>query len=244
MELVSSYFKEASKAYSRETKALVEFILQHQDYPTGTSIATTEAAISDVDMITNGERFSNKYASLEQGRFALDGSYYLPSNTQKYYYWSDYKANEDQLFDTNPEVTITLGTATLIDKMTILWGQDECAEAFNIYIDGGSAQSYTCSEQIIDIGSTVTTIKIEIVKWSKPYFRAKIQQVDLGITKIYTGNELLNVTVHEQCDPMNIDMPSNSCTVAIENINKDFDILNPQGYYQYLIEIIHSNGNQ
>lgn len=238
MEVVSQAFKDATKMQGRETKAIVEFLINLQEYSDGTTVASsTQASISDKDELIESVREEDKIASLERNRWKLDGSFYLPRTAEKYSFWSDGISLLDGTFTTNPYATITLGEAQEIERISVLWGQEEYPLLWKVIVNGTTTiniDSSTGNNNTVEINDTVTSLKIEIVKWYMPYYRAKIQCVDLGITKIYTDKEILNLSITEQCDHLGVELPSNTCSVTIENINKDFDILNPQGYYQYL----------
>jgi len=109
MEVVSTEFKNAIKADSRETKAQVSFLSGTSGWSFYLTTGNNGVAeISDaLDWKFDGDttepsRFENKIASLETDRFLLDGSYFLPSESETYKYWSSEISDEDGYFSTNP----------------------------------------------------------------------------------------------------------------------------------------------
>jgi hypothetical protein len=233
MEVVSTAFNEAKLSNVRETKALVEFIINNTSYPSGSSVAVSgNANISNADEVVQAIRQEDLIASLENDRFALDGSYFLPEQNDFYSWWSDELADEDGLFTSNPTLTITLGSGVSLTKATILWGQGEVPLEFIASVNG-IPTTYTNGESIIDVDTIMTSLEIEVVK-VEPYRRAKIQCIDLGITKIYDDNNIIDLELTEQFDPMSITLPSNSLNVKVENFDGDFDILNPNSLYSFI----------
>ena len=241
MEVVSTALKDATLADARKTKAKVELTASNISdvWITGMSVAVSgEAAISNKDSVLDKTYDIDKIASLETDRFLLDGSYFLPVSTSDYTWWGDVLCDENGVWNTNPYLTITSGLGAPYTKyVTVIWGQEEYPLEWKIIINGSTTISLTNDdENIVPINLNVNTLKIEIVKWSKGYRRPKIQSVDFGITKIYSDNEIVNMTITEQCDYMGIEIPSNDCDITIDNIDNDFDLLNPSGYYTELTE--------
>jgi hypothetical protein len=237
MEIVSTALKNASLADTRETKAVVEFLIQNTPFPSGTTVSTNgEASVSNKDSILEGIRVADLIANFENSGFLLDGNYYLPTLTGKYGWWSDILSNESGIWVSNPFVQINM-SSTYVDRITIIWGQKEYPLEYKVIVNGSTTYNLTdADDNIIVINANVTTLKVEIVKWFEGYKRAKIQCIDLGVTKIYTDEDIVDLTITEQCDHMGIDLPSNDMSVTIDNIGKDFDILNPTGYYELLAD--------
>jgi hypothetical protein len=227
MEIVSTALKNATLADTRETKAIVEFIVDNTPFPVGTTVTVSdEAAISDKDSVIEGNRDTELIANFENSGFLLDGNYFLPETDGTYGWWSDEMSDEDGLFSSNPYLQIDM-TSTEVDKLTVLWGQNEYPLEWKLIINDTTTLELTEDDDVINVDDDVTELKIEIVKWFEGHKRAKIQCVDLGITKIYTDEDIVDITITEQCDHMGIELPSNDCSITIDNIDRDFDILNP-----------------
>ena len=236
METISTALRNAKLANSRETSAVVEFVVDHTPYPAGTTVTVSgEHSLSNKEGVLEGNRIPNLIATFENSGFLLNGDYYLAVDGENYGWLSDVLSEEDGTFASNPYLTIGM-SSTYVDKLTIIWGQNENPLEYKIIINGSTTIAVNNGDNIIDIEDDVTSIKIEVVKWFEGHKRAKIQCVDLGITKIYTDEEITELEVVENINHQVTDIPSNSCSVTIDNIAGDFDILNPEGYYKYLSE--------
>jgi hypothetical protein len=77
---------------------------------------------------------------------------------------------------------------------------------------------------------------IIIKKWSKPYRRARILEVDFGIVKIYTDDNLIRLNLVEDLDLTSGQIPSAEFRFEVDNADRAFNILNPTGFYKYLQE--------
>jgi hypothetical protein len=77
---------------------------------------------------------------------------------------------------------------------------------------------------------------ITVKKWSKPYRRARILEVDFGIVKIYTDNNLIRLNLVEDLDLTSGQIPSAEFRFEVDNADRAFNILNPTGFYKYLQE--------
>lgn len=236
MEIVSTALRNSKLAYARETSAVVEFVVNNTPYPAGTTVSVSgEHEISNKDGVIEGNRSSNLIATFENIGFLLDGNYYLAVEGEDYGWLSDVLSEENGTFASNPYLTISM-SSTYVDKISIIWGQDEKPLEYKVIVNGSSTIEVDNGDNIINIQNNVTSIKIEIVKWFEGHKRAKIQCVDLGITKIYTDEEITDLEIVENINHQVTDIPSNSCSVTIDNIGGEFNILNPEGYYQYLSE--------
>jgi hypothetical protein len=77
---------------------------------------------------------------------------------------------------------------------------------------------------------------IIVKKWSKPYRRARILEVDFGIVKIYTDDNLIRLNLVEDLDLTSGQIPSAEFRFEVDNADRAFNILNPTGFYKYLQE--------
>lgn len=69
-----------------------------------------------------------------------------------------------------------------------------------------------------------------------PNRRIRISEIDFGISNIYENDELISFTTNEEIDILKQSVPINDCTINLNNYNRDFDPLNPQGLVKYLTQ--------
>ena len=89
----------------------------------------------------------------------------------------------------------------------------------------------------IDVsGGDYTHIVIETYEWTNPDKRIWIKRIDLGLSHVYQGNELVEFTVTEQVNKLVEETPNNELTLTIGDYDNLYDPLNPSGIAKYLSE--------
>lgn len=86
------------------------------------------------------------------------------------------------------------------------------------------------------LGQLLNYRKVSVIirKWSKPNRRARVMEVDFGIVKQYTDDNLIGMNLIEQMDMISGELPSAEFKFAVDNSDRAFNILNPDGFYAYL----------
>jgi len=250
---VSRQFKEAVYAPTRKVKARVSFeILDNEAYHDNTPTATSEAPISRKYQLTNKIRnMSHKYATFERDYFKLDGSFYIPpkpgEGDSELGWWSGDICDEEGIF--NPYQVLefnfteehnSMGLTITFDTMAKEYAIDFDIEVYRldgtlIHVEnvvGNNKPTYVLVHGLDNYGKIVITIK----KWAKPYRRARITEVDFGVIKDYEDDKLIKLNIIEEMNIISDKIPSNEIRFTIDNSNKEFNILNPEGFYRFLKE--------
>ncbi|MEY8001212.1 hypothetical protein AB8U03_13605 [Clostridium sp. Mt-5] len=249
---VSKDFKKAVYAHSRYTSVKIRFeILDLTAFNDNTKTATSQAIISRLDQVTNKIRsMDNKYAILEKDYLKLDGSFILPPvpaemPDSELGWWSEALCDSEGVFnpyqvlefDFNQEHS-NMGITIYFDMLN-----NECASDFDIdvfdssgnvlshaSITGNADSRYICMSQLSSYKKIVITVK----KWCKPYRRAKIVEVDFGIVKEYEDKQLISMSLLQELDTTSSTLPADELKFTVDNTSKEFNVLNPQGFYQFL----------
>lgn len=79
-------------------------------------------------------------------------------------------------------------------------------------------------------------IIIETYQWSNPNKKIWIKRLDLGLSHVYQGNELVEFTVTEQVNKLVEETPSNELSLTVGDYDNLYDPLNPKGIMKYLSE--------
>jgi len=251
---VSREFKEAVYAPIRKTSAKVNFeILDNEAYNDVSSSASTEAHLSRVSQVTDKVRkASNQYATFERDYFRLDGSFRIPPKPDEDVrnelgWWSGDICGEDGVFTVPQILTLTfsaehnsMGLTIHFDALTNEYASDfdiEVYQANNVLI---------ASESVIDNKDAIFVwlhglddyrkIVITIRKWAHGFRRARILEIDFGVVNEYEGDKLIKVALIEQMNVVGDTLPANEIKFTIDNSSKEFNILNPQGFYRFLKE--------
>lgn len=250
---VSNEFKKAVYAPIRKCMARVTFeILDLEAFKDNTKKVTSETLISRKDQLTNKIREkSHKYATFEQDYFKLDGSFHIPPKKEENLnselgWWSDVLCGSDGTFNSYQVLEFNFNKEHSSMGITLLFDiqNNEYASDFDIAVHGAtglivnkSIVNNTESKFIfIEHLSSYNRIVITIKKWCKPYRRAKIVEVDFGVIKQYEDDKLVSINLLEQMDVVSNYLPSNELKFTIDNSTKEFNILNPSGFFSFLKE--------
>ncbi len=79
-------------------------------------------------------------------------------------------------------------------------------------------------------------IKIEILSWCKPYHRARVEGIFIGVEKVYGKAEIMDYSAGMEVDPLSATLPKSEITFSISNLDGEYNPDNPQGTEKYLME--------
>lgn len=253
MNEVSREFKQAVYAPIRKASAKVNFeILDNAAYGDRTITASTEAPISRKEQVTNKVRgMSHKYATFEQDYFRLDGSFRIPpkpnEGDNELGWWSGELCGTDGVFEVPQTLTLTFDDVHNSMGLTIHFdvSTNEYASDFDIDVYG-AGNALIASEKVRSNRGTsyvwvhgldaYEKIVLTVRKWAKPFRRARIVEIDFGVVKVYEGDKLIQVNLIEQMNVVGDTLPANELKFTIDNSSKEFNILNPDGFYRFLKE--------
>lgn len=250
---VSRQFKEAVYVPIRKATAKVSFeILDNEAYNDNTSTVTGEAPISRKHQLTNKIRtMSHKYATFERDCFKLDGSFYIPpkpnEGDSELGWWSGDICDENGVF--NPYQVLefnfteehnSMGLTITFDVLAKEYAKDFDIEVYRLdgtlihteHVVDNDKPTYVLVYGLDNYGKIVITIK----KWAKSFRRVRITEVDFGVIRDYDDDKLIKLNIIEEMNIISDKIPSNEIRFTIDNSNKEFNILNPSGFYRFLKE--------
>lgn len=241
MQKVSDSFRQAIKADNREIKGYVEITYAMGDNSGYYALSSpTAIRYGDTSEMFDGKRKCNKYATLENDYTLLDGSYFLPNynikNDNAGYVSENVFSNIDEF-----NINIKNDTLPWTTKGITFYFNDNVPVNFTITINGYDVYNITNNDKsifqlMLDEETMVTYINIAITQMEYPNRRVRISEVDLGITNLYEGQDLVSFTTNEEIDLLMISTPTNEVTINLNNYDNQFDPINPKGIVQYLTE--------
>jgi hypothetical protein len=251
----SAEFKEAVYAPVRSSAMRVTFDITDvtaYDDVDSISAADQEAVISNVDQISDRERVpSTNIATHELGRFKLDGSFSFPSSTAalngEVGYVSDSLSGADGFFAVPLRIDIAFtgyhssaGLTITFDPVNNEWAEDFAVTVYDVDMTEIAYVHVTGNTNVIaePLGnlSNYTFIRIDIEKWCKPNRRGRVIEVDYGIVRVYADDSLTSASWIEELDMFSATGPASEFIFSIDNSGREFNILNPTGFYAYLQE--------
>ena len=212
--------------------------------------ANMEESYSQTKSITSSLTVNReKYSSLEHNFWGLDGSFtYYDETPVNPGYVTSSLSGEDGSFTALPIMDIRFSTVhtELIPGITITWAEklNEWAASFRIRAYNGTAKVAECSvednttslSQIwLDL-KNYDRLTIEVLKWSHPQHRARIERVFFGIRALYTKDDLLGYTHRQSVDLLSGALPKNEIVFRLRNEDSRWNPENPSGAERYLME--------
>lgn len=188
-----------------------------------------------------------RYATLEHNTWALDGSTEFLEGDSDTGYVSNAVSNANGLFEVNPLVTITFDKVhdLAIPGVTITWSNefDDYATRFKLTAYNGSgvvlSKTFNGSPEQTECDFVVTNynrITVEILEWSLPYRRARVQRIFFGITQTFTKSDLVSYEHEQSADLLSASLPKNAVIFSLNNVDGKWNPDNPIGNVRYLAE--------
>jgi hypothetical protein len=250
---VSTAFKEKVYSTSRKTNARVTFEIIDTTAYNNVVTVSDRALFSREDQISNRERnMSYKYGSMERNHWLMDGSFVIVPKPQEFEedkaevgWWSHWVSDAAGDFSTKPVITVTfpevhssLGITITFDTLLGETAKDfdvkvydETGVMIHQWFFANNDKPVVVLDQVYD---NYKKIELTISKWSKGHHRARISEIDFGVTQEYAGEKIINLKVIEEMDLLGSTMPSNELQFTIDNFDRAFNIVSPEGFYRFI----------
>ena len=201
-------------------------------------------------IVSDGDKTVTPYATLENNQWLLDGSReILPdSNYGEVGYVGSVLSEADGTYSTHPIVDLAFSRVhnNLLQGITIKWSEflNEYAKDFIVTIYHGDTvvaqetvtdNAKLVSEVAMDI-SGYDSITIEILKWSMAYRRPRIDDIFIGMNKVFTKRDIFSYDCSLSVDPISAELPKAEVSFSIDNLNDTYNPYNDEGLSKYLME--------
>lgn len=255
MQEVSTKWNENQENRIITTPSVLELTISVTD-PEAQADASTasngEMPFSHAEDLGNGLiKTANRYATLEQNLWMMDETFDLLEDSTAYDddgYIGNGLSGEDGTFSVPPAITISFSEVfdTYLEGMTIVWGaayEEEYADTFTITAYNGSN---VVAEKTVtgntDLTSVVfmeitnyDSIVFTVDKWVRPYHRARIQSLMLGIQHTYTKSTVSEYRHKMEVDLLSAELPTLDISFQVSNLNFLYDPDNDSGMSKYLM---------
>lgn len=209
-----------------------------------TITGTNEAIITNTQSTLYDTTKTNKYATSELSLWVLDGSRVIaPDGTE--FAESGYISETDSVGSITVSLPEVHTSAT--SGVTITWAgrYDEYPTSFEVIakndvdevvssvtVEGNTSQVSAIFSKIENYKS----ITINVLGWSLPYRRVRIEKFVIGHTMTFSKSDIFSYT-HEQSGHLNSgELPKNSIEFTLNNTDGRWNPNNPTGLGQYLSE--------
>lgn len=260
---VSQKFHDNISRFPRTISATVEFDMvdvsaQGNCTPTANSIAGIGGVVQAADGLTQ----TKKYMSEEQNYLQLDGSFFTPPKpsdnmlTDSIGWWSAAISDVNGNFPAPyPTLTLTLSSPFTSQGLTFLFSPltgDYCNSIQVVTTDNNNVQttytisptsaSYFWSQQLTNITSVVITF----YSTNNPYRRVHMAEVLFGEQFLWTGQNLFDLNILEELDPLGNSAPPGEAHASIANSLNNFNIylgnLQKKQPFKPYLTLLYSDG--
>ena len=232
-------------------KAVVDLI--DPDITYGSITRQGESVYSKVLQIIT-KTFDNppKYATLENDRWKLDGSWklYPPVGeiTDDIGYMSEELSGADGQFSNAQFVEITFNNVSVLQACSVYFPDndyDGVPEEFTIEVKQGGTAYFTktvtgnTKASVSFGGFTVNNpdaIRITVTKMSRAYRRLRIVEIVPGIYEQWTNDIICELTVNQQINPACTSLPYGTATLKMDNLSRRFEPRSKNGLFQSIEE--------
>nr|DAL62846.1 MAG TPA_asm: hypothetical protein [Caudoviricetes sp.] len=213
-----------------------------------TASATAQVPFGNIENTTKElDRVLTKYATGETNLHVLDGSFRLLPDSVPY---ADAGFISQTLVSdsSHPRIILSFGRVhtRAVPGLTIVWSSmmNEWATKFKLTAYKGTnvVSTITVSNNRSVYSETeweiygYDSIAIDILEWSIPNRRARIEWIMVGFHKVYNKKDLVSYTHTSSRDPISAQLPKDSIEFSLDNSQKTWDAINPRGMFRYLYE--------
>ena len=229
----------------------IKFGVMDQTAKPGASISGHAVGALDrlAQTIDDVEDASGKYASLEPGLWALDGSYdNLPDSLDNIQtgWWSAVFSGGDGNFSDPPWIRYdfagpvsTIGWTLYFDAKT---NQYPTAVRVTVYGSDGSevaVQEFAGNSAVLYMPYQLADyygVQFTFLSTSEPYRRVRLLETDFGLSEVMDANTIGTATLTYGVDILSDSIPSRQLDFTFDNSDKKYNLLDPDGIYEYLQE--------
>ena len=254
MQTVSDKWKEIHKQ-TLLNESFVEVSLDIGD-PEALAVATPTdngaVYISDSSSLTKGvDKTPTPYCTLEQNLWCLDGNRKaIPKEdfTDKCYV-SDVLSDETCVFSTKqPIITIDFKQmfSKVIPGVTITWSETYGEFADTLSVIAYDGNTIIAEKEVTENRSVKSIVFTDIVyydrivvivkKWCLPNHRARVEEIFVGLNKVYGKTDLFDYSHTQSVDPVSTSLPKVEIRFSIDNVNGEYNPYNANGLAKYLME--------
>ena len=207
--------------------------------------------ISNTPQIIDGlDKSIIPYCTLEQNLWLLDSSRSLIPSIDRgdCGYIGNVLSDFNCLYHSSPLINIYFSKVHLnsVPAITITWSSVFNEYAVEFIVTTYNGDNIVNRKHVVDNNLVTSIVEMEIVdfdkitiqvlKWCLPNKRVRIEEIFIGMNKIYSKKELFSYEHNKTIDPLSASLPKDEILFTIDNLNNSYNPLNPNGLSKYLME--------
>lgn len=247
MQKVSSGFTPFSTV--RDIGMLVRFYLVDPSAKKNGTVSASDSAPGTraSETISENETISGKFAGLELNRWMLDGTIDIPNDGfegQQTGWWSREVSDENAELDSTLTFEFsapvsTVGWSLLFDDKIQQYPAQITLTAYGSdnAVIAAATKAITQVRQNISLpAANYTRLTLQFDKTYLPKTRARLRQIDFGLTETYENDSMANVQIVEEASVSCDAFPSRQISFTFDNADHRYNILNPDGIFAVIQE--------
>lgn len=213
-----------------------------------TIVTSSAAPFSTFHNIALSDNASiSRYSTGEPNLTVLDGSCNIVPSSPPYGTTGFLSA---EIFDdsSHPVIRLELPSEnkSSIPGVSICW-----STAFNEYATDFSVSAYLGAKKLKTVTvngnksirsdvevelSGFDAVEVEVLKWCLPDRRVRVEQVKIGRYLVFDKTKILSYSHSSARDPISGQLSQESISFSLDNSDRTWDSVNPQGIYKYIYE--------
>lgn len=213
-----------------------------------TIVTSSAAPFSTFHNIALSDNASiSRYSTGEPNLTVLDGSCSIVPSSPPYGTTGFLSA---EIFDdsSHPVIRLELPSEnkSSIPGVSICW-----STAFNEYATDFSVSAYLGAKKLKTVTvngnksirsdvevelSGFDAVEVEVLKWCLPDRRVRVEQVKIGRYLVFDKTKILSYSHSSARDPISGQLSQESISFSLDNSDRTWDSINPQGIYKYIYE--------
>lgn len=213
-----------------------------------TIVTSSAAPFSTFHNIALSDNASiSKYSTGEPNLTVLDGSCGIVPSSPPYGTTGFLSA---EIFDdsSHPVIRLELPSEnkSSVPGVSICW-----STAFNEYATDFSVSAYLGAKKLKTVTvngnksirsdvevelSGFDAVELEVLKWCLPDRRVRVEQVKIGRYLVFDKTKILSYSHSSARDPISGQLSQESISFSLDNSDRTWDSVNPQGIYKYIYE--------
>jgi len=239
----STGYKNAIIAQRRRMRVRAAVDLSDPDIVYGSVTGDTETDWADNAQLHDRVLELTPLASLEPGRWLLDGSFQLPPDPL-----AEVGIETSALFADDKTKTFTytinFSGVEFLQECAVYWptgDYDGYGVDFDVLIYADASHQYSESftgntERAVRITGfelyNPAYVQITVTKWSLPLRRLRIPEIVIGVFEIWGNSELAGFNLNMQGAFTNLSLPYCTCTLTMDNLDRRFEPRNKAGIFR------------
>lgn len=202
---------------------------------------------SQPDQVYDKDFDITRYSTLEDNRWALDGScQFIPNNTPapQIGFVGDELCDKNGVFPSPVYAELQFSNVSVLQACCVYFSKDPVdgvASSFMVEVKQGGVSYHTqkfednVESAIFLSGFTVNNpdaIRVTVTKWSKPHRRLRVVEIVPGVYEEWGNSDLATFSVSQKADTSCLSLPYGTCSLSMDNSSRRFEPRKKDGLFK------------